>query len=114
MSDILSQFRDEELPPSTVDNDEAVRLGRRRRRTRTALAAGGAALVLAVAGATLPVLLSAPPGPDPLPGVPTCGEPQPSRSGLATWQRFDPLTNEIDTSGLSGYRATLSATSPRW
>ena len=115
MTDILNQFRDEELPPSSVDIHEAVRAGHRRRRIRISLAAGVVAVAVAAAAAT-PVWLSAQPGPVP-PVEPACGSPEPTRSSLPTWERFDPFTLEIDASGVSGYRVVTSATATygqRW
>jgi hypothetical protein len=108
VTEILSQFRDEALPPSTIDIDRAVAVGRRRR-TRTRLAAVGVVVALALGGAATPFLISAEPGPEPTP--PTCGSPEPTRPSVPTWQRFDPLTYEIDASGVTGYRVTTFATS---
>jgi hypothetical protein len=115
VSEIMNQFRDEELPASTVDISGAVRAGRRRRRIRTGLAAGFAVVALAVAGATAPTLLSAQPGPGPVPpGEPNCSSPEPARPALPTWQQFDPLVYEIDTSGVAGYHLKITATSTYW
>ena len=108
MTDILSQFRDEDLPLSIVDIGGAVRAGRRRRRIRTGLVAGVMAVAVAVAVGT-PIWLFA--RPDPAPPIgPDCGSPQPSRQSLPTWERFDPLRLEIDTSEVTGYRVVTSAT----
>jgi hypothetical protein len=113
MSEILNQFRDEELPPSTVDVGQATRAGRRRRRIRTGLAAGGVAAALAVAGAAAPTLLSAQPSPPP-PADPQCGSPVPARPSMPTWQQFDPLTLEIDATDVPGYHLRISASSTNW
>ncbi|MBX6748456.1 MAG: hypothetical protein IRY85_02100, partial [Micromonosporaceae bacterium] len=80
MTDILGQFRDEEPPPSRVDIQRAVRSGRRQQRIRTAIAAGGAALAVAVAGLTAPAWLA--PQPDPVLPSDTCGSPQPTRASM--------------------------------
>ena len=113
MTEILNQFRDEDLPPSTVDVSGAVLAGRRRR-VRARFAAG--AVALAVGGATVPLLISARPGPNPPPPA-ACISPQPTGSSAptlptaGTWQRFDPLTSEIDATGVEGYRVTSVTTS---
>lgn len=105
---IMNQFRDEELPASTVDVSRAVQAGRRRRRVRTGLATGGVAIALAVGGATAPAWLSSEPSPPP-PAEPQCGSPEPARASLPTWHQFDPLTLEIDASDVPGYHLRLSA-----
>lgn len=112
MTDILGQFRDEELPPSRVDVQRAVRMGRRRRRMRTAVAAGGAALAVAAAGLTAPTWLTG--QPEPVPPGDTCGSPQPARSTMPTWRRFDPLVAEIDASGVTGHQALSLTTTVYW
>jgi hypothetical protein len=113
MSEILNQFRDEELPPSTVEVGRAARAGRRRRRIRTGLAAGGVAAALAVAGAAAPTRLSAQPSPPP-PAEPQCGSPVPARPSLPTWRQFDPLTLEIDATDVPGYHLRITASSTNW
>lgn len=113
MSEILNQFRDEELPPSTVDVSVAVKAGRRQRRISAGLVAGGVAIALAVAGGTAPMWLSSRPSPAP-PAEPTCGSPVPTRPSLLTWEQFNPLSHEIDASGVTGYKVKTSVTSTYW
>jgi hypothetical protein len=110
MTDILAQFRDEELPPSRVDIHRAVRSGRRR--IRTALAAGGATLAVVAAGLTVPGWLSHQTAPVPLSD--TCGRPHPTRASMSTWQRFDPLLIEIDASRVPGHVVVTVATALTW
>jgi hypothetical protein len=112
MTDILDQFRDEELPPSRVDIHRAVRSGRRQRRIRTALGAGGAALAVAAAGLAVPGWLSHQVAPVPLSDA--CGSPHPARDSMLTWQRFDPLLIEIDASGVPGHSVVTVTTALTW
>ncbi len=104
MSEILSQFPDEELPVSSVDISRAMQTGRRRRRVRSVLAAGAAVAAVIVAGvATAAALLPHPADPV-TPGGQACG----------TWERFDPLISEIDAGGISGYEVSVAFTSTYW
>jgi hypothetical protein len=112
VSDILNQFREEELPMSTVDVSRAMQTGRRRRRTMTIIAAAATVTVLvagAVAGSALLSKRSALP-----PADPSCGSPAPARPSMPTWEHFDPLVYEIDASGVQGYRATVTSTATNW
>jgi hypothetical protein len=116
VSEILNQFRDEELPVSTVDISGAMRAGRRHR-IRRGLAAGGAVIAVVVAGATASVLLSPQPTPSPLvpPPAPTCDSADlPPQAPSPTWAYFDPLTSEIDASGVDGYWVTVTQTSTNY
>jgi len=113
VTEILNQFRDEELPPSTVDISQAVRAGRRRRRIGTGLVAGGVAIALAVAGATAPIWLSPRPSPVP-PAAPMCDSPVPAQPSMPAWEQFCPLSYEIDASGVTGYKVKTSVTSTYW
>ena len=110
MSEIMNQFRDEELPASTVDVSRAVQAGRRQRRIRTGFAAGGVALALAVGGATAPAWLSSQFDSTP-PAEPPCGSPEPARASMPTWHQFDPTVLEIDASNVAGYYLAHSASS---
>jgi hypothetical protein len=109
VSDILNQFHEENLPPSTVDIMRAVRAGQRRRRIRTGLAALAAVVALVIAGATAPIWLSSRPGPPP-PAEHTCGSPVPSRPAQPTWELLDPLTSDVDATGVAGFRLKTSIT----
>ena len=116
MTEILSQFREDELPPSRVDIARAVRSGRRRRRTRTGLVTCGVVLVLAAGGATAPTwLLTAPdhgvsPAASSPAAVPCDGGPLPAYTQGTAWQTFDPLIYEIDASGVAGYQVETYTT----
>jgi hypothetical protein len=109
VSEILSQFHEEDLPMSTVDISAAVQAGRRRRRIRTVLAAGATVVALAAGALTANALIGRPQAMPP--ANPGCGSPTPARPAQPTWQRFDPLVSEIDASGVAGYRVTVVATS---
>jgi hypothetical protein len=118
VSEILNQFRDEELPVSTVDVSRAMRAGRRGRVGR-GLAIGGAVVAVVAAGTTASVLLSPQPtsSPPPFapPPAPTCDAAEaPPQSPSPTWEYFDPLTMEIDASRVEGYRVAVTATSTYW
>jgi len=87
MSEILSQFRDEQLPPSHVDIPRAVRVGRRQRRSQTVTAVAAVA-VLVGAGTTIAVsswrnMASAPP-----PQATQTAGPTPPMPGSCTAQRL--------------------------
>jgi hypothetical protein len=112
MTDILDQFHDEELPPSRVDIQRAVRSGRRQRRIRTALAAGGATLAVVAAGLAVPAWLSHQTAAVPL--SETCGSPHPARASMSTWQRFDPLVIEVDASGVPEHQVVTVTTAISW
>jgi hypothetical protein len=115
VTDILNQFRDEELPPSTVDVRRAVLAGRKRRRVRTLIVICGVVVAVAAGAVTVPLLVSARPNPGPVtPNDPDCGSPTPARPAQQTWQRFDPLLAEIDASGVVGFHITTAATSTHW
>lgn len=114
MSEILNQFRDEELPASTVDIQRAVREGRRQR-TRSRLAVGGAVVAVVAAAASAPLWLSPQPSPPPVGfPTPTCEGTPPPRAASPTWAYFDPLIAEIDASGVTGYRVAATVTSTYW
>jgi hypothetical protein len=112
VSDILNQFREEELPVSTVDIPRVMRDGRRRRRVLTVLAAAAAVVVLVAGVAAGSALLAR--RSDPPPAAPTCGSPAPARPSMPTWEHFDPMVSEIDASGVAGYRVTSTMTSTHW
>jgi len=114
MSDILDQFHEEDLPPSHVDIQAAVRSGRRRRRGRTGFAAVGVAAIVVAGAVTAPQWLALRPGPAPEPGaaLPTCSAPIPSLSPPAATTYFDVLRYQLDPSGVTGFSLASYATSP--
>ena len=71
----------------------------RRRRSRTWLTTIGVVVAVGAAGATAPLWLNRPTAP---PAASTCDS------------QFDPLTYEIDTSGVVGYQLTATTTSTYW
>jgi hypothetical protein len=102
----LGDIRVPEALSPPADLADTVLIGMRRQaRRRASVAAGGLVIAVAVASATAPVWLS--PRPDAGPVAPTdraCGGPLPTRPPSQTWEYFDPLTNEIDAGGVTGYQ----------
>ena len=84
MTDILGQFREDDLPPSGVDVQRAVQTGRRRRRAQTGVVAASVVAALTLGAATAPRWLGTVPGPGSVsPGTNiTCegGAPLPSQA----------------------------------
>lgn len=74
------------------------------------LTAAAAVIALVVTGS---VLLARPSDPPP-PAAPTCGSPSPARPSMPTWEHFDPMISEFDTSAVQGYRVTITGTATYW
>ncbi len=105
MTDILGQFREDDMPPSRVDIEQAVRSGRRGRRLRAGFAVGGVVIALAAAaGGTAPLWLSALRGTQTPPGDGTCATAPPLPTPTPTdWEYFDLLRFEVDADDVAGY-----------
>ena len=102
----------EHLGPRPDLADMVLAASRSQARRRSLVAAGAAVVVLAVGGASAPLVLSPDPGPAPVASTPpACDGPSPSRAASPTLEHFDLLTYRIDASAVSGYAVTGRVTS---
>ena len=115
MTDIVGQFREDDLPPSGVDVLRAVRVGRRRRRTQTGVVAASVVAVLTLGAATAPRWLDALPGPEgPIaPGRVTCA-PTPTTVDSDTLAGFDVLRRWINPRAITGAEVIDYETARLW
>ena len=116
MTEILGQFREDELPPSVVDLERAVRVGRRRRRTQTGVVAASVVAALTLGAATAPRWLGSLPGPGTVSPAATLtcegGAPLPSQAPAdpAAPAYLDVLRRWVDVSGVNGFRLSRYTT----
>jgi hypothetical protein len=119
MTDILGQFREDDLPPSEVDVQRAVRTGRRRRRRRTGVVAASVVAALTLGAATAPQWLNALPGRGDAatPGRVTCDLPlqnAPTTVDSNTLASFDVLQRWINVGGINGFEVVDYETARLW
>ncbi len=114
MTDILGQFREDDLPPSGVDVQRAVRTGRRRRSVRVGMVAASVVAALTLGAATAPRWLGALPGlEDPVPpGQLVCGTPTTVDSD--TLASFDVLRRWINVRDINGVEVLDYETARLW
>lgn len=102
------------VPPADLA-DTVLARSRRQTRQRGLAAPGGLAVAVAVA-ATAPAWVPPQPTPGAAPPLaaptdPACSSAPPPTSPSPTWEYFDPLTFQIDASGVAGYQLGYSTTS---